>query len=240
MGGLIDMFILFSLSTALTLFLAPKIYLPSNDKSESLLLLLVYLLLPVLILAKDTFGGVSPGKWFVGLKVYNAEHTSKDPSKGKLLLRNITCFIIPFELVALAFGKNGQRIGDMIAKTIVSFNPGKASQGKRILALVLFLFGANFISMWGFSLVEKYSKPIAVAIDQIEADTEIVDRVGGIVEIKLEDEVSVIEDGKEALNYEFRVIGRSKDCLVFIDLQRASNNKWDVSKKNIIEVGKEM
>ena len=74
--------------------------------------------IPLYWLFKDClFGRRSAGKLICGLMVQNSE-THEKASYGRLILRNITFPIIPFEGFIVIFNY-GKRLGDLLAKTQV-------------------------------------------------------------------------------------------------------------------------
>ena len=63
------------------------------------------------------FGRRSLGKLICGLKIQNSE-TGEKASYGSLILRNITYLIVQIEGIVVLVN-NGERLGDIIAKTQV-------------------------------------------------------------------------------------------------------------------------
>lgn len=81
------------------------------------LLLLSELVLYVLFIFRDLmFGNASIGKKICRLQVVSVIDEEK-AKMSQLILRNITCFILPVEVLLIL--TNNQRLGDMLAKTKV-------------------------------------------------------------------------------------------------------------------------
>ncbi|MFH1722235.1 MAG: RDD family protein [Candidatus Altiarchaeota archaeon] len=87
---------------------------------------LIFLVATILYLIKDgLFGGLSPGKWIIGLRV--VDHRSKRPcTKTKSIIRNLSLTVLTITLVGgfieliLTFVlADGRRLGDKLAKTQV-------------------------------------------------------------------------------------------------------------------------
>lgn len=67
---------------------------------------------------KDVYQGRSVGKRVLRIAVRDIEDTSKKPGSIRLIIRNVTVFLWPVELLLLIL--MGRRIGDIIAKTQVT------------------------------------------------------------------------------------------------------------------------
>lgn len=68
-------------------------------------------------LLKDIYRGRSIGKRFVGIAIRDIENSNNIPGIIRLIIRNLTVLIWPFELIIMLL--TNRRIGDRIAKTIV-------------------------------------------------------------------------------------------------------------------------
>lgn len=69
-------------------------------------------------LLKDTYQGRSLGKRVLRIAVRDIENTSIIPGSLRLIIRNITIFLWPIELLLLILMR--RRVGDMIARTQVT------------------------------------------------------------------------------------------------------------------------
>lgn len=68
---------------------------------------LLAVLLPgfFLYFAKDSFKGISIGKWIMGIMVRDAGNPELVPPFGRLLIRNLPLIIWPIEVIVLATNK---------------------------------------------------------------------------------------------------------------------------------------
>ena len=71
-------------------------------------------------LLKDTYQGRSVGKRVIGIAVRDFENSSITPGSIRLIIRNITTFLWPIELLLLILMR--RRIGDIIARTQVTLD----------------------------------------------------------------------------------------------------------------------
>jgi uncharacterized RDD family membrane protein YckC len=83
--------------------------------------------------AKDSYKGISIGKWIMGTMVRANENLLNVPSFGRLLLRNIFLIIWPIEFVVMIMDENKRRLGDKFAKATVLNNSDKPSRLKEFL-----------------------------------------------------------------------------------------------------------
>lgn len=118
----IDWNIMFGVAMVLMFFgpgCNPEYFLyPSIKMLTSVGFLLGLLWLFLYCLFKDClFGRRSLGKLICGLKIQNSE-TGEKASYGSLILRNITYLIVQIEGIVVLVN-NGERLGDIIAKTQV-------------------------------------------------------------------------------------------------------------------------
>ena len=115
--------IYFAIITTLVGTLAPATYLAKNTSTLVVVLFLAYL--PIVIyhpVSEYFFNGASPGKKILKLQVVKIDGSA--PSLGDYLTRwvmyLIECLIMPgIALLCILFNKNGQRLGDMMAGTVV-------------------------------------------------------------------------------------------------------------------------
>lgn len=68
---------------------------------------------------KDLFGGRSIGKRILGLYTRDYFYPDELPKLYRLIVRNLLVFIWPVEYIVLSRDKEGKRLGDKLAKTIV-------------------------------------------------------------------------------------------------------------------------
>ncbi|MBU1087767.1 MAG: RDD family protein [Candidatus Omnitrophica bacterium] len=120
-AGLVDYVFLYSLAGFFLFFILNKtLELPAGEIGMKILTLF-----PVISLVycfKDSIYGISPGKYVVGIAVRTKDDFEKTPSLFLLFLRNISLIVWPLEILVLMFSKKKQRLGDLLAKTIVVRN----------------------------------------------------------------------------------------------------------------------
>ncbi len=120
-AGLVDYVFLFSVA-GFSLFFVINKTLELTPKEIGLKILLLFPLIVIVYCFKDSIYGISPGKYVVGIAVRDKDDYQKTPSIFHLFLRNITLILWPFEILVLILSKKKQRLGDIIAKTIVVRN----------------------------------------------------------------------------------------------------------------------
>lgn len=105
------------------------------DDSESPLgFKIIYL---VMFFAKDSFKGISFGKWVMGIMIREDDEQKLIPSFWILFIRNLYFVLLPIEFVVLIFNKHNKRLGDKNANTIVLNNPDPKKITYRIMILIL-------------------------------------------------------------------------------------------------------
>jgi uncharacterized RDD family membrane protein YckC len=115
--------IYFVIITTLVGMLASAAYFAKNTSFLAAILFLAYL--PIVIyhpVSEFFFNGASPGKKILKLQVVKIDGSA--PSLGDYLTRwamyLIECLIMPgIALLCILFNKNGQRLGDLMAGTVV-------------------------------------------------------------------------------------------------------------------------
>lgn len=108
-----------------------------RDQQQMVWLLgtLVTLLFLAYLLMKDSFGGVSVGKWFTRCRVVD-EATGIPASVPQTMLRNAIFLLFPLgsmiELVMANFRSDRKRLGDLWAGTMVVYGPAQIVDGVRV------------------------------------------------------------------------------------------------------------
>jgi uncharacterized RDD family membrane protein YckC len=184
----------------------------------------------LIFLAKDSFRGISLGRWITGIMVRDREDFNITPSFWKLILRNITLLIWPIELIVLFISdKKKTRIGDDIAKSLVYNNPDKNKKLPRILsalALVLVFWGTT-LYITGDTI--KKSDAYRASIQIIESDQEIIKETGGITGYGYLPKGGInINNGQGVSQLKINVHGKLKNMTVNIVLVKAPNGPWEL------------
>jgi uncharacterized RDD family membrane protein YckC len=223
---IIDHFILtFLIVSSIFIFLGPS-YLDNIDSGKTSSTILFGLLFGFgIYFSKDSFRGISPGKWIMGIMVRDEKNRNDIPTFGRLLLRNVFIIIWPIEFIVLALSDNKKRIGDIVAKTLVLKNPNKPEKLPRVLSLigvgvVFFIFLFVFI---GNSM--KNSEAYKLSIQEIEKNSEIKEETGGIVGYGFMPTGAINVSGNEGqAQLEITVKGKLKDIDVTTYLESKDGN----------------
>jgi uncharacterized RDD family membrane protein YckC len=224
----IDHFINTFLAVGTILLAAWPIFTDENNPNNMRAAILL-LIVPVLLFyfAKDSFKGISIGRWIMGIMVRDENKPNEIPSFGRLFLRNLFMVIWPVEFIVLATNDEKKRLGDKIAKTIVVKNPNKPTKLPRVLALigVGITFFAFVLVMAGSAM--KNSGAYKVAVSEIEKNQEIITETGGIKGYGIMPTGSVnISNGQGQAQLEIKVLGKTKDVNVSVYLEKEPNGPW--------------
>jgi len=120
-AGLIDYVFIFSFA-GFCLFFVLNTTLELISSEIGLKILMLFPFIFIVYCFKDCLYGISPGKYVVGIAVRDKDDYLKTPNVFHLFLRNILLIIWPLEILMLILSKKKQRLGDIIAKTIVVRN----------------------------------------------------------------------------------------------------------------------
>ncbi len=139
---LIDQICLLPFAALINIIWISSLYHPVNP-DETISTLLVYFIFPFSIWASlqlpyfilfELFTNRTPGKWMVGIEVKEIGKTRM--SFEAAIARNISRYFemlggfYIFSVIVMGFSKNRQRIGDMIAKTVVVPSKNRAGNFK--------------------------------------------------------------------------------------------------------------
>ncbi|MCB0735177.1 MAG: RDD family protein [Flavobacteriales bacterium] len=180
---------------------------------------------------RDSFKGVSLGKWVVGTMVRDQYDYTSIPSTGRLFIRNLLLILGWIEGVILMLDRQRRRAGDMVAKTVVLDNPIKAKLGKRILVAVVVIallpvviLGTTFQGLSGSNAYEA-------AQEAIRNDGEVMELVGEIESMSKYPNSSIRTSGFHAYaEFEVGVDGSKQDVVVEIKLHRDGDSPWVVDE----------
>jgi len=122
-----------------------------NDLNELNSFWFLRILIIISYFVKDSFKGISFGKWIMGIMIRDDSEQESVPSFLILFIRNLYLILLPIELVVLIFSKNKKRLGDKYSGTIVLNNPVTKSKLYRLLILIsVFIFLFGFIALLGY------------------------------------------------------------------------------------------
>lgn len=230
----IDNFVMaFLMVAAIFLALGPHFF----DDSDPVRMLIIMLAVMIpgffLTFARDSIKGISIGRWITGIMVRDDADFNSTPSFGKMFIRNLFLMIWPVEFILLASSKEKKRLGDKITGTIVLKNPNRPGKLPRILVLVVL-----GIALWGFVFLFaeyaiKNSDAYKVAIQNIEANKEIVAETGGITGYGMMSTGNVdITNGYGHAQLQIEVLGKIKDISVSVSLEKKPHGEWTLIKMN--------
>ena len=184
--------------------------------------------------AKDTFKGISFGRWVMGIKVVDKDNISEIPSFWRLFGRNTSLIIWIIEIFAW-FNKNKQRLGDKGANTLVIKKSNSSNVVKRIFVCVVVLTFAFGFVMFGNTSMIKKSDPYKIAIEQIMQNNNIQNEVGGIKKFgAFPTENIETVNGVGNANLQIKIIGNRKNKTISVSLYKERNNdKWQIFNYNL-------
>ncbi len=179
-------------------------------------------------LLKDIFFGRSIGKLLFGLRVRRADDTEMIPPVHMLILRNLLTFLWPVELILMIVDKDGQKLGDKLARTkVVAYSNKLVLRIIVTCVLVLVIFVSSLTI--GILLVLKNNSSYKTAIEYIENDTEINHVVGEIEEFGFLPTGSInILNGYGEAYFNIKVKGTSADIMVHVWLTKDPGSDWVV------------
>lgn len=233
---LIDHFVItFLIVTILFLFFGEDLI--NGNNRRQIIPILLSALIPgfILYFAKDSYQGISIGKWIMGIMVRDENCLNKVPTFGRLFLRNLFLIIWPIEFIILAINEQKKRLGDKVAKTVVLKNPIKYSKASRIMALisVVMLFFVFVFLTVGSTM--KNSDAYKTAIEEIEKNEQLKTEIGTIVNYGMIPSGNIkTENGYGQALLEIKVIGEKGTIPVTVYLEKGQLGQWQ-----LIEMQKE-
>lgn len=231
---IIDHFVLtFLMMSVIFLMLGPT-FMDQNSAGRMTTTMLIVMVPGFLLyFAKDSIGGVSIGKWIMGIMVRDASNLNDVPSFARLFARNLFVIIWPVEFIALASDPGKKRLGDKALKTTVVKNPLKLKRLPRILTLIV--VGITFfVFIFIFAgTAMKSSDAYKVAIQEIEQNQNILKETGGIKGYGMMPSGNVsISNGTGQADLQIKVIGNKKDLTIQVHLTKEPNGKWTLIELN--------
>ena len=204
-----------------------------NEPSTRMPLIMLSVILPgmFLYLAKDSFKGISFGKWIMGIMVRDNEDPASIPSFGRLLARNLLVMVWPVEFIALAVNDEKRRFGDRWQKTNVYKNPIKSPLLPRVLSVVGIFLAFFAFTFFFTGKAMKGSEAYKISIQTIEADESVISETGGIVGYGYMPTGGVnISNGVGHANFDITVKGSIKDVVVHTVLEKQSGGQWEMKE----------
>lgn len=179
--------------------------------------------------AKDSFKGISFGKWIMGTMVRANENVFNVPSFGRLFLRNLFLILWPVEFIVMAMDENKRRLGDKYSKATVLNNSEKSSRLKRIVALIGVLILLISLMTLLTSSIVKSSDAYKVAIQDIQKNEEIRAEIGEVKSFGPFPKGSVeIQNGEGQAGLQITAIGTKKEKEITIYLIKEKDSIWKI------------
>ena len=233
----IDHFVMtFLMVSIVFIIMGPNFMDEKNQDSMTTIMLLVMIPGFFIYFAKDSIKGISVGRWIMGIMIRNENDYNTIPSFWKMFIRNVFIIIWPIEFIVLAASNDKKRIGDKVTKTIVIKNPNKPKRLPRIIALIG--LGAVFFSftyLFAGSAM-KSSDAYKVAVQNIEANKEIIEETGGITGYGMMPAGNVsITNGQGQAQLQIKVLGKIKNIEVSVYLEKEQNGHWELIEMNKVE-----
>lgn len=177
--------------------------------------------------AKDSFKGISIGKWVMGTMVRTNENVYNVPSFGRLFLRNLFLILWPVEFIVMAMDENKRRLGDKYAKATVLNNLEKSSRVKRIFALIGIIVILILLMTLLTSSIVKSSDAYKVAIQDIQKNGEIKAEIGEVKSFGSFPKGSVeIQNGQGQAGLQITAIGSKKEKEITVYLVKEKDSIW--------------
>lgn len=213
----------------------------------------------VYIFLKDIIGGQSIGKRILKIAVRDERDIEGEIKKSKLVLRNITTFILIFDFIYMLINKNNQKLGDKLGGTVVvklttkkdydesqflekyeTTLPRKEESKKSIIKLIAIIFIVTILFIGGlfFTIISVIKNGAAYkeAVYQIEHSEKIMNEVGEIEGYGYMPTGSVeIENGIGTAEFIIKVDGESKDIKVYVQLYKPLKEKWKVEVLEVLD-----
>jgi uncharacterized RDD family membrane protein YckC len=221
--------------------------------------LICTLLIIIMYLCKDIFGGQTVGKRFLGIAIRDASDLRNGVNVSKLILRNITFFIIPIDFFFMLLNKDNQRLGDRIAGTTVvkltkdenhnedvvienykafSLKKEKSLKSKIKIIIIIFIVFILFICSIITIVIAtmKNSGAYKEATYQIKNNPAIIKQVGEVKGFGFmpTGSISTVNGvGEAELNIDVK--GKIRDINVYVKLHKNSHEKWIIEDLEIVK-----
>lgn len=185
----------------------------------------------ILFVIKDSFHGISLGRWLFSIMVRDRKNTNIAPSFFRLIIRNLLLVIWPIELLVSISNKDKRRLGDKLSQSVVIKNDKKHNKLLTILISCFLVTLFFVISSFIFGNLIKSSEAYKIAIKDIETNQEIINSTGNIEGFGLLPMGSISMSnniGKAVL--EIKVLGKLKNRTVTVYMYKPNNEPWKVIK----------
>lgn len=225
LASLIDIYISAFITTLLVFLIINWL---ADNVIVSVGISLIALMAITSIVFKDVVNGRSIGKRLFGLGVRELDHTV--PSRKKLISRNLSSLFWPKDIYYLLFSDEKRKQGDLRNGTDV-YQIGAHSKTKKVLTIVISLILLAGLFIGGILTMIKQDASYNAAINFIENDASIQERVGNDIRFGFFPSGSISRsNGHGVASFKVKVTGDKDSLSVFITLMKEPNQEWKVSR----------
>lgn len=139
-------------------------------------------LIGFLYVFRDVVGGASVGKRFLGLKIVDSNAPDVHVDVLRLGLRNLLLPLWPIEFIVLVFSAQNRRLGDMLVRTRVVYQPKSATKKFR-LSVAGFLIGAFCITFLATAANVRATPAYQLMSNHVFNDESLVSEIGEVVSV---------------------------------------------------------
>ena len=185
----------------------------------------------VLFLFKDSFWGVSPGRYIMGTAVRMDDNFEKTPSFLRCAIRNLFQIILIVEFFVMVFHPHKRRLGDMATDTAVIRENHSRPAAFVLILLAILLFGFLIRVQIQHSVNLIYS-----VRDAVRVHTDIHERIGEIRDIEeLSFSTMTVRRGEAEMQIEVNIVGEDENVRATITLIKSPDMVWIVEKIEFVE-----
>jgi len=228
----------------------------SKNQFANIFGLALVFFVPIVYGFKDIVDGRSIGKRAFSIGIRKSSNPDELPEKWRLFVRNLTLFIWPVEFLVMSFSQNGERLGDLLAGTIVvkldnipedenSYleeyhlnNESKPKESKNKIMKKVIIISVIFVAVIALfsssiTMMLKNSAAYEKSMEVIESSSEVYELVGDVEGYGFMPSGS-LNTSNDSGNAEFRikVKGSTGNCNAYIKLVKEPGEQWQVISKN--------
>lgn len=179
-----------------------------------------------LFLFKDSFNGISPGRYIMGISVRMNDDFEKVPSILLMAVRNLFLILVIIEFFVMLFHPRKRRLGDMLAGTAVVREAHSKPLAFFLILIAIFLFGflVRVQLQHSYNLISSIKEAVQIHHD-------IKERVGTIEDIKeLNIHRIIVENGDTKLKLDVKIVGEDENLHATITIHKTPDQIWVVEK----------
>ena len=203
-------------------------------------ILIPIIVMVLLFLFKDLFGGISVGKYFCAIGVRRIDKQTSQASFLALFSRNISLLILPLELFFLLFDNYNRRWGDKLAGVFVlnfqqelQKNPIRWFSKRLVFFILLITFT---VSGYFFTAPLQIKKSYAYEITKkkLENNESLLQNFGKIIEYSYW--VDFYYDKTKILHIQYRFFGQYFQGRASFSLNSDKKKKYTIKKMEIVKI----